>query len=165
MRVAILLVMMFGLAVATGVVTGRLTSRYPVPQRHQPGAAGGSPLSDQLQLSPEQSEQMRPVWEAARDTARSCAREAERVQREHERQLAAMLNDEQKQRYERLSEENHARIAELDAERKEAFREAVARTRKILRDDQWRAYKQMIKNQVGTMPDVADDAPATTATE
>lgn len=96
---------------------------------------------------------MRPIWEAARDEARACARQADRVQQEHEDQLTSMLNDEQKRKYEKLSQANHRRIAALDARRKAAFRQAVEDTRMILREDQWRAYEQIIKNQVGAVPD------------
>src|SRR5690349_6857327 len=129
MRVTILLVIMFGLALAGGVVTGRLSARLQPPvavQPQQPGSAGGSPLSEQLRLTPEQAAQMRQVWEAARDTARACARDAERVQREHENRLTALLTDEQRQRYQSLSQQNHDRIAALEAARKEAFGQAVA---------------------------------------
>jgi predicted phage gp36 major capsid-like protein len=109
-------------------------------------------LSGQLQLSREQCEQMRPIWEAARDAARSCSKEAERIQFDHEEQLKALLTDEQKARYEQLSQENHRRIAAEDARRKEAFHKALESTQKILRADQWRAYEQIVKNQVGSVP-------------
>ena len=167
MKVTIVLVIMFVLALTTGVVTGRLSARYePAPQaRQQPGQAGGSPLSDQLRLTPAQAAQMRSFWEAARDTAHACARDAERVQRDHEKQLTAMLTDEQKQQYERLSRQNHDRIAALDDERKQAFRQAVAQTKQVLRDDQWRAYQQIIRNELGTVPEVAHDVPIRTSTE
>src|SRR6476661_6327355 len=121
-KVAVVLGAMFVLAMAAGVVTGRLTTRAPTqnaPQQY-PGLTGGSPLADELQLSRAQSEQMRPIWEAARDTARSCAAEAEQVQRDHEQQLRAMLTDEQKAQYERMSQENHRRIEVQDARRREA---------------------------------------------
>ena len=159
-RVAIALVVMFVLTMSAGVVTGRMTSRPPQPAEPltQPaGVAGGSPLAAELGLSAEQAARMRPIWEAARDTARACAAEADRVQREHEEQLVAMLSDEQKAKYQGLTEANHRRIAELDARRRGAFREAVDKTRAVLREDQWRAYEQIIRNQVGALPSPADE--------
>jgi Spy/CpxP family protein refolding chaperone len=146
-KVAVVLVFMFVLAISAGVVTGRLTSKAPAPT----AVGGGSLLSDELQLTAEQREQMRPIWESVRDTARSCAAEAERVEREHEERLKAILTDEQKARYQQLSEADHSRIAALDAKRKEAFRNAVGQTNKLLREDQRRAYQRIISDQVGSL--------------
>jgi Spy/CpxP family protein refolding chaperone len=157
-KVAIVLILLFVLTIAAGAVMGRLLSAPPLPQTQQAGVVGGSPLSDELRLSPEQAAQMRPIWEAARDIARECAQNAERIQREHEEQLAALLTDEQKLKYEKLTQANHRRIAALDARRREAFGKAVAHTRNILRDDQWRAYEQILRNQVGTVPGAVDEA-------
>jgi Spy/CpxP family protein refolding chaperone len=154
----IAVVLMFVLTLAAGTVIGRLTAaRGPA----RSSAVGGSPLSDELQLTPEQSARMRPIWEAARETARSSARDAGEVQREHEERLAAMLTPQQREQYGQLSEENHRRIAELDAKRREAFAKAVAKTREILRPDQWTAYEQILKNQVGSVPGI--DGASTTA--
>lgn len=154
-KVTTALVLMFVVTMSAGVIAGRLTSNRPQSRAApmQPAlGSGGSPLTAELQLTPEQGSQMRPIWEAVRDEARACARQAERIQQEHEDQLTAILTDEQKLKYEQLSQANHKRIAALDARRKEAFRQAVDETRKILRDDQWRVYEQIIKNQVGSLP-------------
>lgn len=151
------LVLMFIMTLAAGVVVGRLTAAHPAARA---AVTGGSPLADELQLTPEQSAQMRPIWEAAREMARASARDAQDVQRHHEEQLAAMLTPEQRQQYARLSDENHRKIADLDAKRREGFAKAVSRTREILRPDQWAAYEQILKNQVGTVP-TPDTSPAT----
>jgi hypothetical protein len=152
MKVTILLMAMFALAMAAGVVTGRLLSRPLAP----PQASGASSLADELQLSRDQQEQMRKYWEEARHTAQACAREAERIQRQHDEQLQKILTDEQKGEYERLSQANHQRIAEQDAKRQAAFHQAVNSTEKILRPDQRRAYLQIIKNHVGQVPGLAE---------
>ena len=158
MKITVVLVLMFVLTMAAGVVMGRLVSREPRP--HGPvqrvAVVGVSPLSEELQLSAEQREQMRPIWEEARDIARSCAADGEQVQRQHEEQLKALLTEDQKRRYEQISQENHRKIADLDEKRKDAFRQAVERTRKILREDQWHAYEQIISNQVGTIAATPD---------
>jgi Spy/CpxP family protein refolding chaperone len=165
LKITLVLGVMFVVAMAAGVMAGRATARpgsrpsAPPPESTQ--EVGGSPLADELQLSREQAEQMRPIWEAARTTAQASAKEAERIQREHDEQLRAMLTDEQRARYAQLSQANHRRIAAADARRREAFRQAVAETKKILRPDQWRAYEQIIRNQVGAAPDLGEEAPPT----
>ena len=145
-KITVLLVGMFIVAMAAGIVTGRLTARQP-PQR--PTVLGTSPLSEELQLTQAQCDQIRPIWETTRETARACAKEAEQIQREHDEALKALLPEEQKAQYERLSQENHRRIAEQNAKRKEAFRQAVNRTETLLQPDQQRAYRQILKNQLG----------------
>jgi vacuolar-type H+-ATPase subunit E/Vma4 len=149
---------MFVVTMSAGLVAGRLTLNraHPPGPQTRPEAAGGSPLTAELQLTAEQAAEMRPIWEAARDAARASARQAERVQQEHEDQLTSMLTEEQKRKYEQLSQANHRRIAALDARRKEAFRQAVEATRKVLREEQWRVYEQIIKNQVGSLPGAGD---------
>ena len=146
-KIAGVLILLFAVAMAAGVTAGRLWARQVAPQRAATGS--GSPLSEELQLSAQQCEQLRPIWEHARDAARSCANEAEHIQREHEEALKAMLTDDQKSRYAQMSQENHRRIAEQETKRKEAFRQAVAQTEKLLRPDQQRAYETILKNQLG----------------
>ena len=158
-KVTFILVLMFVVTMSAGLVAGRLTlsrSQRATPESQPSVPAGASPLSVELQLAPEQAAQLRPIWEAARDAARACARQAERVQQGHEEELTAMLTDEQKRKYEQLSQANHRRIAALDARRKVAFRQAVEDTRRVLREDQWRVYEQIMKNQVGSLPGAPD---------
>jgi hypothetical protein len=164
MKLTILVIAMFVFALAAGLITGRLiwhqassssppASSGPTPVAHAPTTAPASPLAQALQLTPEQTAQMRPIWQVARNTAVACLHDAQAIQKNHEEQLLAMLTDEQKARYAQLTQEDHERIAAADAKRQEAFRVAVERTRKILHPDQWRAYEQILKNEVGTVPD------------
>jgi Spy/CpxP family protein refolding chaperone len=166
MRISLLLVLLFLLTLTAGLVTGRLVARQSAPRPAMPriglgiGLRSGSPLSDELQLTADQRDEMRLIWEDARDAARSCATDADRIEREHSDRLNALLTPDQKKQYQRLSEEDHAKIVALDARRKAAFRKAVDRTKGMLHADQWQAYEQIIKNQVGNLPD-ATEPPAT----
>jgi hypothetical protein len=152
-KITILLVLMFVLALTAGMVAGRAMAGRRVQRPFQ-----GSALSEELQLSPEQIEQMRPIWEAARDKARACGKVAEQIQREHEQQLTEMLTEDQKARYQKLSWQNHQKIAAQDEERKVAFRQAILSTKKILRPEQWRAYERILKNQVGAAAAMTEPA-------
>ena len=152
-KITLLLVAMFVTAMAAGIAMGWSTAK---PAKLQPKPIGASPLSEELQLTPQQCEQIRPLWEQARDTARECAREGEQIQREHEQALKLLLTDEQKLGYEKLSQENHRRIAEQDAGRKKAFRQAVDGTKRLLQPDQQRAYEQIIKNQLGSISELGE---------
>ena len=153
-QITLLLVLNFVIALAAGVVAGRALAGRSNAGLLGPTTmtAGDSFLGGQLQLTPEQTEKMRPIWEAARDTAQECAREADRIQRDNETQLQELLTEPQKTKYEQITAEHHRRIVEQDEKRKEAFRQAVEQTHGILRAEQWTAYEQILKNQVGTVP-------------
>ena len=71
MRATILLIVLFILSLAAGAVTGRLAGQQPSSRSQRPATSGGSPLADELQLSSEQRDQMRPSGKTARDTARA----------------------------------------------------------------------------------------------
>ena len=146
-KLTLLFLAMFAIAVSAGIMIGRLIAR---PSYSQEARCGSTFLREELQLTADQSEKMRPLWESARDIARACAAEAEQVQHENDIQLKAILTDEQKGKYEELSRKNHAKIAALDARRKEAFRGAVDLTRAILNPEQQKTYEQILKTRVGS---------------
>jgi hypothetical protein len=147
---------MFIMTLAAGVLTGRLMKARATPSSSsssvQPAPGEGSFLVNELQLTAEQSNRMRAIWEQARDTVQEDIRKAERIQQQQDEQLNTLLTPAQRTEYARITNEGRERLAALDAKRKEAFALAVAQTREILRPDQWAAYQQILKNQVGTIP-------------
>jgi hypothetical protein len=163
-RATIVLSGMFIVTLAAGVLTGRLmNARATTPSSSllPPARAGGSFLVNELQLSGEQSNRMRAIWEQARNTIQEYIRTAERTQLQQDEQLNALLTPAQRTEYSRITNAGRERLAALDVKRKEAFALAVAQTQEILRPDQWAAYQQILKNQVGTIPG-ADLATSTT---
>jgi len=65
------LVLAYVLALAAGTTSGVLAERL-----HSPNAADSAPLATQLQLTADQREQMRQVWEDARNTSDACYKQA-----------------------------------------------------------------------------------------
>ncbi len=151
-HITAMLVLNFAIAIVTGIFVGRFLTLRADASVSPVAAPGASGLAGQLQLSTEQSAKMRPIWETARDVAQECARDAERIQQENDAALQALLTEPQRVRYEQISADHHSQIAEQDARRKDAFRKAVDQTRLILRPDQWQAYEQILKNQIGSIP-------------
>lgn len=144
-KTGLLIVLMFVLALGAGVVAGKLATRPPAPVVVPVGSA----LSDELQLSPAQREQMRGIWEAVRDTAQSCARDASAAQQHEQEELIKMLTPDQQARFDRLQAQTRARVDVLEARRKSAFRDAVERTKQLLNPDQRRVYEQILRTRVG----------------
>ena len=162
-KIATILVMMCIVTLSAGVVAGTLVVRQPVASPAPSILAGGSPLTDELALTPEQRQQMKQIWESARDTAQTCARQAQSAQHELDQQLIGMLTPEQRDRYAQITRAARDKVDALDAQRQQAFRHAVDRTEQILDADQRRAYEQIIRNRIGTLPGSSTapfDAPA-----
>lgn len=155
-KTALIVVLMFVVALAAGAVAGKLASRQ---QQRTPTVVTGSELTDQLQLTPDQREKMRPIWEAVRETADSCRKEAEADQKEQQDQLIAMLNDDQRRKYADLTSATSIKIQVLDEKRKAAVRKGIEQTEKLLSDDQRKAYRQIIKDRLGPPPDQSSQVP------
>lgn len=164
-RIEILLISVTALALCAGLAAGLLASRLPggaqppapVPSE-LPAAEPRTALVEELNLSSEQREQMRQIWEGVRGDVRQAFDEAQRLQKQRDEALVSMLNDEQKAKFEKISKEYAGRFDELTRKRDSTFQDAVERTRRILNDDQRQKYDQILKRQVGSVPTTVPSA-------
>jgi hypothetical protein len=157
-RTTFILIVMSLVTLAAGMVIGLLSGgRHTTPASPVATAADGSLLVSELQLSEDQLKRMRPIWEGTRDTVQDCIKEAQRVHQQQDEQLAALLTPAQRTEYARISSAGRERLVALDTKRRDAFATAVTQTHEVLRPDQWTAYQQILKNQVGSVP-IADTA-------
>ena len=137
-----LLVMLTILAVGAGVVAGMVVSRLPAPAK---AATGQSALAQELQLSAQQSEEMRTIWEGVRDKVRTGYESADRLNRQRDQAIQAMLTPEQKAQFEKLTRDFADRFTDLRKDRDAAFAQAVEKTRKLLSDEQRQKYDELLK--------------------
>jgi len=161
----VLLFAAFVLALAAGVSGGMLLARLPAthPEGGDAATAAASPLAAELALTPQQSEDMRRVWEGVRETSQQCYEDGRRLQKDRDDALVALLTDEQKVKFEKISREYAEQFAELNRKRDRDFDKAVQQTKKILTDGQWQKYERILRSRVGpgalrVLPD--DPAPA-----
>jgi hypothetical protein len=153
--------------VVAGMVAGRWTSARNVAQAPATEAGG---LAGELGLNPTQVEQMRQIWEAVRNDVRSDFEAADALQRQRDRDLFAMLTDEQKARFQQVSKDYAEKFAELRRRRDQRFQRAVEATRKLLNDEQRRKYDDLLKAHVRpddlgfAGPGLSDTTTATTPT-
>src|SRR5438874_845812 len=99
----ITLVFAFVMALAAGLAAGVLASRLPVAGK---AAAGPhSQLAEQLQLTPEQSEKMKAIWERTRDSLDDCFASARTLQQERDEAVVAMLTPDQKDKYVKINQD------------------------------------------------------------
>ena len=144
------------LALGAGVAAGMLASRAAPSATGTPttGPATAStidrtPLVQELNLSLDQRDQMRQIWEGVRGQVHDTFTDAQRLQRQRDDALVAMLTDEQKAQFEKISQDYKNQFDDLGRKRDMVFRSAVERTRQLLNDDQRRRYDQILKSAVG----------------
>lgn len=154
-KTSVIVVLMFVVALGAGAVAGKLASRQQAPR-----PPSGQSLADDLQLTSEQRDRMRQIWESVRQTADSCRKNAESAQNEQLEQLKAMLTDDQRRRYAELTSATSIKIQVLDEKRKSAVRQAIEQTEKLLSTDQRKTYRQILKDRLGAGPDQTSQLPA-----
>ena len=149
-RIEILLIGLTVVALSAGVVAGVLASRLPGSQ--VPGAGEQTPLAAELNLSPEQQAQMKEIWEGVRGRVHQSFDEAQKLQKQRDDALVAILSDQQKAEFEKISKDFANRFDQIASGRDRSFQEAVEKTRKLLSDEQCKKYDEILKNRVGPGP-------------
>jgi hypothetical protein len=148
------------LTLGAGFAAGMLAHRVCSGQSDTASAIGGSApivrasadgaaLVDQLQLTPQQRERMRTIWEQVRGDVQGCYQDAQDLQRRRQQALVAMLSDEQKAEFDRICTEYSAKFTQLTKRRDQAFQNAVQQTRKLLNDSQRQRYEQILHDRLG----------------
>lgn len=140
-RTRIALLLSFALVFAAGATLGRLTARTKHPPRR------GSWLTEELDLSPQQQEQMRAIWsDVMGQVHRTHGEQRGMLATERDEALRQLLTDEQRQRYEQVLDEYERKLRLLSEQRGAAFQEGVARTKEMLTPDQREKYERMQEN-------------------
>jgi Spy/CpxP family protein refolding chaperone len=146
-RTKILLVLSLAVVFAAGGAVGYAVRRQTPPEPpHE--RRRRSWLTDELNLKPEQREQMQEIWSEAMEPTRGEFGQRGRIYEERNEAVRALLNEDQQAEYDRILEETERRLQELsDARRRafeEAFEKAVARTKEILTPEQRQKYEEML---------------------
>lgn len=142
----------FVMALAGGVGVGVVLARHNWLKTASPAAAADrSSLAEELQLSPEQSEQMRRIWEGARERSKTYYDEVKKLQKGRDDEMVALLNVEQKARFEKIAHDYADRFSEAVSRREAVFDDAVQQTRKLLNTGQRERYEQILRSRVGSL--------------
>jgi Spy/CpxP family protein refolding chaperone len=143
------------LALGAGVAAGMLASRVTPPSSSEnPATAPATPvdrtpLVQELNLTPEQRDRMREIWEGVRGDVHETFADAQRLQRQRDDALVALLTDEQKAQFEKISKDFKDQFDQLTRKRDKVFQSAVERTRQLLNDEQRKRYEAILKTSVG----------------
>jgi cell division protein ZapA (FtsZ GTPase activity inhibitor) len=142
----------FLIALGAGIVGGMLISRLPMLSTAagaQPVTAQ-SPLTEMLQLSPDQSEKMRMIWQEAQGKAQTALAQVQALQKGRDDALVAILTtDEQRAKYEKVTKEYAKQFEEVIGQRDHVFQDAVEQTRQILSPQQQKKYEEVLRTRLG----------------
>ena len=148
--IAIILVLMFALALGAGAVAGKLSAR--IPKDPAPARARTGTLAEELKLTHEQSEQMQAIWEGVSRKSKGWVNDATAIQKAEDDALIEhiLTTDEQKKAFRDLRAESARKLNLLEEERKAAFDKAVEGSKKLMNEDQKQLYDQIIREKTGT---------------
>lgn len=137
----------FLLAFAAGVSVG-LAIKPWVHARH-----GISPLSHELNLTPEQEKQIEEIWSKIIHRARERHTEQRlAIEKEREEKIRGLLTDEQKAAYDAVAAEFREKEEELRQGRKAEIDQAVEATRALLSEPQRVKYEKLLEERKGPPP-------------
>lgn len=141
----------FALALLGGVAAGVLVARY-LARPAEPTPTANASLSEELQLTPAQQDQMRQIWQGMRNTANDCYEQAQSIERARQDAYMKLLTEEQKKQYEKIHQDYQDRFTALTARRQDAFAQAVAQTKKLLNETQRHRYEAILSRRLGQGP-------------
>jgi hypothetical protein len=133
-------------ALLGGAAAGLLLSRYVRPAAPAI-VAGDVPLSAELRLSADQRDQIRQIWEQVRTQNQASVEDAESINAWRDNQVLKLLTDDQKKEFQKIHLEYYDRWTAMNSKREQAFREAVAKTKQLLNEDQKKRYDQILERR------------------
>jgi len=105
---------------------------------------GGPRFAEALNLTEEQAQRIRAIWEAAADESRQLWDEGrEGIRAERDRAVRGLLSSESALLYDEILAKEAAAQEALEKERRDAFDSAEREVRKILNDEQRAKYDEM----------------------
>lgn len=154
-RAKTLLLIAFVLSFAAGAVFGLAIrfNRVGASEQAAPAAPPSKPserswLTEQLDLTPQQREQLSGIWsEISSQSGRSYYERRRTLQRERDDAVLSLLTSEQRTERDRLFGEYEQRTEEMERERDRLFKDAVERTKAVLTESQRTKYEQLLKER------------------
>ncbi len=142
-----LLVLGFAIAFGAGLVIGleQRVAAPAAPATTQPPRGRGF-LTSELNLSPDQQEKMKKIWEGVRPPGRE---NQFKWKKERDEQIAALIRTEDKEQYNRILKTYSDRQEEFNRQVQAAFHNAEQRTKEILDAAQLQKYEKILETHRG----------------
>jgi hypothetical protein len=141
-RTRVILLIPFVLVLCAGVVVGRLWNRLPIETK----PPGGSPswLADQLDLRPEQRQQMDAIWDETRPKIEKSFERRQSLDRERDQTIQELLTPAEWTAYDKIIEDFRAKRAALDKDRHQLVLDANEKSVALLdgaQKQKWEALR------------------------
>jgi Spy/CpxP family protein refolding chaperone len=149
----------FVIAFAAGLIVGlesRQTSVGAITPTTRPSRGGPGPgwLTSELNLNPQQQEQMKQIWsEVARHGRGEQEDHRHQLRTERDDAIAALIPPQDKEKYEQIRKSYSDQMAAMDREMRSRFDEAVKKTKEILTPEQRAKYDDILSRH---QPDRGD---------
>jgi Spy/CpxP family protein refolding chaperone len=153
-----ILAVAFFLVFAAGAVVGTVRPHVlDFGRPHNPGGPGtegrrdgGSFLTRELGLTPDQQHQMKDIWSAMPALGREHGERRREFQKQRDDAVVALLTPDQRAKYDAIQKDYSDRLAAMQQERQQAFQQAVEKTKSILTPDQAAKYETFLKQRRDT---------------
>src|SRR5262249_55830012 len=106
-------------------------------------------LADELGLSQTQCDQMRQIWEQVQTKVKRAGQDALDLQKQRDDSILALLNDEQRLRFQQVSRDYADRFKKLVSDRDSPVADEVEQTKKLLDSRQREKYEQILQARIG----------------
>lgn len=143
-KTSVTILLGFVLMFAAGAVIGMVKDKAVPPASPH----NHSWLADQLQLTDQQREQMKEIWQSAmpHQHGDQAMEKRRTLQKERDDAIRAMLNSDQQAKFDAIEQKYEQSIADLQKNRAKAVQDAVERTKLILNDQQRQKYDELRKH-------------------
>lgn len=141
-KTRIVMIVAFLLVFAAGASLGLLINRS------KPSSHRFSVLATELNLTPQQREQMENIWENVMGAvSRDHGQKRTALQQERDRAILSLIPDDQRAKYELVQQYYAFKMDSLSKERDRAYEQAVEQSKKILSPEQAQKYDVLMKEQ------------------
>ena len=143
----------FLVSFAAGVMVGISAQRRSMIDATSAGAttrpsSRGGWIASELNLSPQQQEQLKQIWSEAAGQGRGDHDDRRRqLRRERDEGIAALIHEEDQARYDAVMKNYTDQLDAMDAQVKERFADAVRRTKEVLTPQQREKYEEILKRR------------------
>lgn len=146
--------MMLVLAFVGAFAAGSVATIVARPQIDPPSRRSRSSLTQQLDLTPEQQERMREIWDGARAASREkfseLRTEREKIRTQRDQEIIELLGESTHEQYRQIIDDYNEKVRELYQSRRTLFDQARQKTNELLMPEQREQWEQMMQRRRGS---------------
>jgi len=120
------------------------TTTAPATRPHR--GPGGSFLTAELNLTTDQQEKMKVIWDSTRRNGRDDWDRRNQFRKDRDDAIAALIRPEDKEKFEQVQKTYTDKNAAMDKEIRNGWESAVEKTKAILQPEQLKKYEEFLKN-------------------